>query len=75
MEGAKLEALAGGGSVPAAWLARIVLAAQVVVMETQVLRTKIVSTPFAVLALRLEAREAKATMGGVVPRVGLFKLG
>ena len=53
------------------------LAAQVVVTETQVFRTYIFSTPFAVLRLRLEANEAKATIGAVlVPfSPALFMLG
>jgi len=75
MEGARLELLAGGGSVPAASLARIVVAAQVVVTDTQVFRTKIFSTPFAVLALKLEAREAKATTGPRLFATVVFMLG
>ena len=75
MEGATLEPLAGGGKMPAASLARIVVGAQVVVTDTHVFRTKIFSTPFAVFALRLEARDAKATIGEVPVTVGLLMLG
>ena len=75
MEGATLEPFAGGGSVPEASLAKMVAAAQVVATDTQVFRTKIFFTPFAVFALRLEAREAKAMMGAEPFVAASFMLG
>lgn len=63
MDGVKLEPLAGGGSVPAAELARIVVGPQEVVIPAQVFLTKMFSTPFAVFTPRLDDSEAKATTG------------
>ena len=54
----------GGGVAPPAWLARNVYATHAVVVvgrTSQVSRTKTFSMPFAVLAPKLDATEAKAT--------------
>src|ERR1700730_1655190 len=61
--GATLGPFAAGGKLPAGWLTRARPGEQVVVevgRTAQVLRTKMFSTPFATLAARFEAREAKA---------------
>jgi len=65
MAGIRLSPLACGGVVPKGTLARTVTVVQVVVTVAgkprQVLRTKMFSTPLAVLETRLEAFEAKTT--------------
>jgi len=57
-EGMRLLPLEEGGEFPPAWLATMVVGAQAVVIPRQVLRTKMFSTPLAVLPPRLDAREA-----------------
>lgn len=70
--GMRLSPFAWGGAVPAGTLARAVEGRQLVVVlekPTHSLRTKMFSTPFAVLAPRFEAREAKATNSPAVEEV------
>ena len=63
--GPMLRPLAAGGEVPAGWLVRASPAEQVVLEATtaQVLRTKMLSTPFKTLVARFDAADANATSG------------
>ena len=61
-----LRPLAAGGEVPAGWLVRASPGEQAVLelaTTSQVLRTKMLSTPFKTLAARFEAADANATSG------------
>ena len=63
-EGTRLLPFEGDGALPAGWLAKVVLAVQVVVVVVKtrhVLRTKTFSTPLEMLRPRLFASEANAT--------------
>jgi hypothetical protein len=60
MEGARLLPFKDGARVPAGWLATTVSTVQLVVMLRHVFRANTFSIPFAVLAPKFEAAEAKA---------------
>lgn len=70
MEGARLLPFNDGDRVPAGWLATTVSIVQLVKMLRHVFRANTFSMPFAVLAPRFDAAEAKAINCPVVSNEG-----
>ncbi len=71
MEGARLLPFNDGDRVPEGWLATTVSIVQLVVTLRHVFRANTFSTPFAVLAPKFDAAEAKAINCPVVSNDGV----